>query len=661
MKRLPLYKLMQMCDAEKLKKISEANPGIPQQYTVIGLHELASFSPFPSIMDQGIEALKKRKSFARIKCAWKQKIVAAFTEFSKTNESAFNIRKKHHILEFQQSKISNFIIAMVGTVDNCIDNKLYDCYYITTIEPGAEVFIAIEKSNTNHSNAIEEIMNQQNLFKDFEFYGNDFSQIYNFSIDFISYITAQKNDELTSFIPKNYTIVENEEYQEHIKHNSPENNCEITTKPTAEPCTNSTPEQTVEWFIPGILKNYDYKLDVYSQLMKLLSLADSNKMLFLLGFFFSNSLPQLSENRNHISLALISTNQTSSKRLCDILFRIVLNEESHTAIPFAPEKEIEDYFELCPQLPLISTIKDFNKTDRQNLTNSLNLYHKSQPKKLKEAIIILTSKEIANVHLHNLAIDISDPSHFERTVIDLKNDTSLKETIQNFLNYMQNRYADKTIFLGDYEAQQENNSEYTKLELSKKEKFLSKNSQLTNEEVLCYAPIVYFLEEYAKHLSQTKAISEEQHHALNNQIKKLYIQMKEELVAPSNFTVISPTEISNVLLKCIAKAYHENKFDGLTSEDNAYPTNTKNGIKLLCFHHQQSSPLKYVIEFLEGAGMGKEIEDIRETAMQSATGDEVKKIWRESGFTYSPEGRLLYPTRNGTALAIISSKLEDLI
>jgi len=337
----------------------------------------------------------------------------------------------------------------------------------------------------------------------------------------------------------------------------------------------------------------------------------------MLGFFLSNSVTNRSENKYHYSLCLVSKNPDYVKKVCDLLFRIIFNDKKHTPVCYDSSIKIKDFFKSGDHyFPVISTDRDFNKADRKKLSNNLTRYYEKKPKKLKEGLIIISSKEISCQYIYNINLDIDDISEAEKIIIDLKSDTSLTKTVEDFLNNITNQYSDRSIFIYDKDRCEENNKELIKSELSEKEQELSHKYALTFDESVIYTPVIYFLEKYFEFLSMANALTKEQYVFLNTKLPELYSKACNEEINDTftDNSELTTEEISEILLRCIARAYMAQKIPNTTDNNFYIYTKCKKHNKLICFNHQEDSPLKCVIDLIEEAGMHDKIADIKELA-----------------------------------------------
>jgi len=165
----------QIYDKVMLGRIKNPVNKIPEQYLIPGASPLASY---PSIINEFKDLLTTHKFFAQIKSPYRNEIINTCIDYSKTKNCSYNIRKKRHILEFDESKVSNFLVFMLGSIHSCLDDVLYTCYYVATIDIGDDVIIAIPKTEPNHSKAIEDKLNEYGMSDKFELWG-DFNQVYN--------------------------------------------------------------------------------------------------------------------------------------------------------------------------------------------------------------------------------------------------------------------------------------------------------------------------------------------------------------------------------------------------------------------------------------------------------------------------------------------------
>jgi len=411
------------------------------------------------------------------------------------------------------------------------------------------------------------------------------------------------------------------------------------------------------------LPNYNYEIDVYSELNKLFDISDTKTMLILLGFFMTNAAPELSENKYHHSINLIANKNTeNAKKIVDLLYRIVFKKEKYNAVLYDPNKKIKTYLkDSLDSLTTILAFSDVNKTDRINFSSVLCKYYEKNPNRLKEALLILSEKEFPCNYIYNLTLKTPEEG-IEKTIIDLKSSTALNKTIEAFLKNIKYTYNDRTIPTFDFESLEENNAELIKSDICEKENYLSLNTALTNEETVVFAPIIYFLEEYFNFLLQSKGITEEQYISLSKKLKELYSSdfIEENDSMSEKNSQPTPEEVSETLLQCIFEAYKTDKFGNDHSNDNAYLyTGSKEHNELLCFRHTQESPMKYIIDFLEGIGMSEEISEIKDSALKEDTGEKIKTLWKNSGISHCKKG-LLYTTRQGKVIAIICDKLKGL-
>lgn len=187
----------------------------PPQYRFTNMPLLPTLQCYPNIALTCMNQLIKRKLFVKNPACYKEEIIEACINYSKTKGGSFNIRKKRKILEFDSNKLSNFLVLMVCNIHSCLDNTLYTCYYVTTIKHSHSIIIAVPQTEPDHAKAIEEKLNELNMFDYFELSG-DFKQVYNFCLHFKAYVSKQKEETFREFIFINYEIIENEEYIKYL-------------------------------------------------------------------------------------------------------------------------------------------------------------------------------------------------------------------------------------------------------------------------------------------------------------------------------------------------------------------------------------------------------------------------------------------------------------
>ena len=425
---------------------------------------------------------------------------------------------------------------------------------------------------------------------------------------------------------------------------------EVNQEPEQE--NDSNPTFVESYHKPKISVCYDYKIDVYSRIFDLLTLSDRKTMLFLFGFFIANNSPELIDNKYHYSLCLNTKDEKQAKSLCDLLYRLVFNDDKHPSAVYDSSAKIKNYFKACDYyLPLILTDADFNKSDRKKFSDVINHYYEHKPKKLKEAVIIVSEKEIACKYIHNICLSINDTPETEKTLIALKSNTTIYETLKMFFKYEKN--INRNGYIDDYE----NDYEVIKSELTKRKKNLARNHALTNDEAIIYAPVIYFLEQYFEFLHQSQAITKEEYDSLSNIVMELYCNTCAEEAINNSEESQQPTveEISDTLLQCIFEAHKKGLLPENTTDEDAYfYTGSKTEYNLICFAHDEDSPMKYVIDYLEKIGMGEKISDIKEYALTNGCGTALKKYWKEKELSHCSKGdNLLYGTKTRKVIAII--------
>ena len=647
----------------------------PAQYIFTHITPLSKAQPYPNIILKCIKQLLKHKLVIKNPSCYRDELIQSCINYSKAEGHSFNIRKKHKILEIDRNKLSNFLILMVGNIHNCIDNVLYTCYYVTTIEPGHDIIIAIPQNDPDHAKAIEDKLNENNMFNKFKLWG-DFKQVYNFCTHFKAYVSKQKEGAFRQFIPNNYEILENKEYTKYLNdikrkeaHDRVDKEfdkfeepcCEEHTEPQAEeqPAPDTYSEPSI--YMPDILP-YEGNYNVYPNLNNLFELCDSKTMLFLLGFFIINAVPQLSDKQNLYSLAIIapSKKQAYAKKVCDTLHRLVFNKTNHPSVQFDVTQEIKYYFKKSKyDLPTIITTDNFNKNDSDKFSKALNEYYEHKPNKLKDSLIIIAKTDFPCNYIHKLYINTKESPETEKAMKALKSDTLFCNTIKDFLENIKHRYTSHELANWyDDDVAAENNAELIRQEISKKIHELSNIYALTLEDAIKYAPVIYFLEEYFTYLVQSKAITEEEYIYLGRKLKEVYsIDYDETDDTTINASEPTPEEISEILLSCVAEAYANNKIPDDTNGDFYIYKNNDKGEDLICFTHQQESPLKCVVNLIEENGMVDKISDIKEFALKPSIGDSIKRLWKATGITHSKSG-LLYPTRKGKVIALISKNIK---
>lgn len=661
-------------EPENINDLDATADAIPEQYNV-NISPLEKFQPYPNIVASCKEQLLKGKLVIKNPSCYRDEMIQACISFSKTEGHHYNIRKKRHILELDDNKLSNFVLVMVGDIHSCLDNIVYTCYYATTIEKGNDIIITIPKTEPDHAKIIEDNLTE---FNKFQLSGGDFSKIYEFCLLFKAYVTKQKEDCFRKFIPREYAISENEEYnaflieQERKKaHDKVDEDFEkLSNTESAEQVEpyaeeerfDSDTEIQQEIYMPDIVPYNN--CNIFPSMMNLFNLCDSKTMLLLLGFFITNAVPQLSDKTNMYSLAIEAPaeEQAYAKKICDILHRLVLNETQHPSVQFNVNEKIKNYFKKSSySLPTITINDQFNKDDSKKFSQLLDDYYDKMPGRRKDSLVIIAKKGFYTNRLLELMFKAKETLETERAMKALKADTLFCNTINDFLEHIQHRYSGhEVLHTYDYDYAAENNAELIREEISKKIKELSNHSTLTYEDAIKYSPIVYFLEEYFDFLLRSDALTPEEYALLCKELKAVYSLVDEE-ESNNNSSKIStePTteQISEIILNCISEAYTNCQIPAEAGDYYIY-TKCKQRPELICFKHQQSSPMKCIINMIEDFGMGDKISEIKDVALQETTGDLLKQLWEEMGITYAKDGHL-YHTRNGKVLAIIPDVICD--
>lgn len=650
---------------------------VPEQYIFTHLNALSKTQPYPNIISKCMKQLLKHKLVIKNSSCYRDELINACTNYSKTAGGPYNIRKKCKILELNDSnnKLSNFLVLSVGSIHNCLDDTTYCCYYITTIEKYYDAIIAVPQAEPDHAKAIEDKLNALNLLDKFELCG-DFKQVYNFGLQFNAFASKQKDEAFRRFIPADYKILENKEYTRYLNeikrreaHDRVDKEfdeleepcCEEQTEPQAEeePTPDTHTEPSI--YTPDILA-YDDNCNVYQSLNNLFELCDSKTMLFLLGFFMKNAVPQLSDKQNAYSLALISPTKEQAyvKKICDILHRLVFNEARHPSVQFDVVHKIKYYFkESNYSIPTVITTDNFNKEDSKKFSHALKEYYENKPNKQKDSLIIIAKKDFDCNYLHKITCNAKESAETEKAMKALKADSFFGTTIKDFLQNIKSRYSTREFrYSYDYDACEQDNAELIRGEISKKIHELSNTYTLTYEDAVKYAPVIYFLEEYFTYLMQSQAINQEQYGILNQKLKEVYsLACDGDNNTPKDESEPTPEEISEILLSCVAEAYTNNKIPDDTNGDFYIYKNNDKGEDLICFTHQQESPLKCIVNLIEENGMGDKISDIKEFALKPSIGDGIKRLWKATGITHAKSG-LLYSTRKGKVIALISKNIK---
>lgn len=677
--------LEQIWREETLKKIKKEQNApqdiVPEQYVFGNITAYSKSKAYPNIVSLCMEQMLKRKTVIKKPSCYKTEIIDACISFSKTECHSFNIRKKRKILEFDDNKVSNFLVLTVGSIHNCLDDILYTCYYATTIEGSYDAIIAIPQTEPNHSKAIEDKLNEFNLLDKFELWG-DFNQVYNFCLQFNAFVSKQKDDAFRSFLPDDYAIRENNEYLEYIFEKERKEAHDKLDKEYDEKKKRLFDEQTeteaedqadMDTYVAPIIEPavdmphivpYDNNSSVYPSMINLFNLCDSKTILTGLGFYIANAVPRLSEKQNLYSMALIAPfkQQIYVKKVCDILHRLVFNETKHPSVQFNVSKKIKNYFKDSNyNLPIIITTDNFNKNDSDRFSEALMEYYKNKPNKLKDSLIIIAQPDFACNYLLKVSFNAKESPETEKAMKALKADTFFCVTITDFLENITSRYSCHDIRHSyDYIARDEDNAELIRAEISKKIHELSESYTLTHEDAIKYAPIVFFLEEYFSYLLQTKAINEEEYTILSKKLKEVYSMECDEVDdASAETSAPTPDEISEILLSCVADAYANGKIPDDSNRDFYIYKGCKEHSELICFKHQQNSPMKCIIDLIEESGMEDKISDIKDLALQETVGEALKHLWKDSGITYAKDG-LLYSTKKGKIIAIIPDSIKAL-
>lgn len=666
-------------EEETLKKIEKTKNApqdiVPEQYIFTNTSPLSIFEAYPNIAIKCMKQLLKKQLIIKNPSCYRSEIIKACRKYSKTDGTLFRVHKKRNRLTFDDDKISNFLVLSIGTIRSCLDNISYTCYYATTIEKRYDAIIAVPQTELNHSKAIEEKLTELNLFDEFELWG-DFKQVYNFGLDFTAYVAKQKDDDIRNFIPRNYEIIENEEYIEYLNEierieahdrvdkefdEREERMSKEQTEPLVEEQSKSDTCIAPSVDMPDILP-YDNNCNVYPSMINLFNLCDSRTMLLGLGFHITNAIPRLSEKQNLYSMSIIvpPKEQAYAKKVCDTLHRLVFNKTNHHSVQFDVSQKIKYYFKKSDHtLPIIVTTNNFNKEDSKKFSKALNEYYENKPNKLKDSLIIIAKKEFNCNHLLKITFNTKESPETEKAMKALKADTFFCTTIKDFLENITSRYSSHEVRHSyDYDACDEDNSELIRHEISNKIQELSNSYTLTHEDAVKYAPIVYFLEEYFTYLLQAQAITEEEHVTLNKKLKEVYSSDCDE-TDDTSAEASAPTteELSEILLSRVAEAYANDKISDDTNGDFYIYKGCKEYNELICFKHQQSSPMKYIIDLIEEVGMGDRISDIKDLALQESVGESLKHLWKDSKITYAKDG-LLYSTKKGKIIALIPDSIK---
>ena len=556
-----------------------------------------------------------------------------------------------------------------------MDNVSYTCYYVTTIEKCYDAIIAIPQVEPDHSKAIEEKLKELNLFDKFELWG-DFKQVYNFCIHFKAYVSKQKEDTFRKFFPDDYEIRENKGYLKYMlekerkeAHEAVDSAFDEEEKQLFDEQTETESENqsvTDTYVAPIVdmppITPYDNDYSVYQSMINLFNLCEPKTILTGLGFYIINAVPQLSDKENIYSLSIIapSKHQAYAKKVCDIMHRLVFNETKHPSVQFNVSEKIKSYFKRSNyNLPIVVTNDNFTKEDSQKFSKALDEYYGNKPNRRRDSLIIIAKKEFDSNHLLKISFNAKESPETEKAMKALKADTFFCNTIKDFLENITSRYSSRD-FRCHYDpyASEKDNAELIRREISKKIQELSNSYTLTYEDAVKYAPIVFFLEEFYSYLLQSQAISEEEYTLLSRKLQEVYsldgVEADDNSVEDSDPTL---EQISEILLSCVTEAYANDNIPDDTNGDFYIYKGCKGHNELICFKHQQDSPMKCIIGLIVKAGMEDRISDIKELALQETIGESLKHIWKDSKITYAKTG-LLYSTKKGKIIAIIPESIK---